>query len=306
MNYRHAYHAGNFADVLKHVVLAHVITHLKRKARPFRVIDTHAGVGLYDLSSEAAEKTGEWRDGVGRLGIDGLSTFASTPGAEKQSVGSPALQALLGPYKAALQGALGLAGDLTTGGDASMAYPGSPMIAAALLRATDKLIANELHPEDRYELAMTLKRVTQAKVMGLNGYTALKALLPPSERRGAILIDPPFEEPGELDRMVDGLRQGLKRFASGTFILWYPIKAMAPVDAFKAKVVEMTSCDVLFAELYLRAPTDPDRLNGCGVGIANPPFQLDGVLRDGLPELIDVLSDEAGRTATVRLSTGGG
>ncbi|MEO1206989.1 MAG: 23S rRNA (adenine(2030)-N(6))-methyltransferase RlmJ [Pseudomonadota bacterium] len=334
MNYRHAFHAGNFADVLKHLVLVQILLHLKRKDAPFRVIDTHAGTGVYDLGSEAAIKTGEWCDGVGRVLVaDQHSGDCFAVGDVSEDVG-----VLLRPYAEAVNCALRLVGRTDVAGDAGATgaaavspllsrYPGSPLIAAALMRAQDRLIANELHPDDRAALAATLRQAsgpeagqtkktglketrfkeTQLKVMGLDGYTALKSLLPPAERRGVVLVDPPFEQPGEFDSMVLGLSEGLKRFATGIFAMWYPIKALQPVAEFQNKIADLVSapgkyrCDVLFADLHLRAPRDPDRLNGCGLAIANPPFQLEDRLDAGLPGLVDLLSDDPGRYTEVTM-----
>ncbi len=184
MNYRHAYHAGNFADVVKHAVLALVIEHLKLKPAPFRVIDTHAGIGVYDLTSEAAQKTGEWREGIGRLMAAKLS---------------PAAAEVLAPY-------LDIVRRLNPGG-ALVRYPGSPLLARELMRADDRLVVNELHPEDQDELKRHFAHDPQVRVMALDAWTALKALLPPPERRGVMLIDPAFEQTGELDaprRRIEG------------------------------------------------------------------------------------------------------
>ena len=207
MNYRHAYHAGNFADVLKHAVLALVIDYLKRKEAPFRVVDTHAGRARYALTSEEAGKTGEWLSGIGRL----LGPDAAPLPAEVEQVLAPYLKAVAGGK------CTGIADDL----------PRQPADRADLMRAQDVLVANELHPEERSELEAALGRDRRAKVMGLDGWIALKSLLPPKERRGVVLIDPPFEQDGELARLAEGLADGLQRFATGIFIGWYPIKDLA-------------------------------------------------------------------------------
>ena len=214
MNYRHAYHAGNFADVLKHVVLALVIDYLKRKDAPFRVIDTHAGIGRYALTSSEAAKTGEWRQGIGRL-----------IGADAEQLPSEVAQAMA-PYLDAVRAA-NAPGELAV-------YPGSPLIARHLMRASDLLVANELHPEDAAALRATLGRDRRIKLITLDAWTALKSLLPPKERRGVVLIDPPFEEEGELARMVEGLDQALRRFRTGVYLAWYPIKDRKPIERFHA------------------------------------------------------------------------
>ena len=272
MNYRHAYHAGNFADVVKHSVLALVIEHLKRKETPFRVIDTHAGIGLYDLFAEPSEKTGEWRRGIGRIW-----------GPEAEPVPAP-VATLLEPYFLVIA-SLNVDGLLTL-------YPGSPLLSRRLIRPGDKIVASELHPEDAQQLAKLFARDRQTKVMALDGWVALKSLLPPRERRGVVLIDPPFEEPGELDRMARGLAEGGARFPNGIYLLWYPIKDPRPVAAFHRAVAASGFPKVLVAELTLRAMNDPERLNGCGLVIVNPPFQLDQSLSALLPFLAERLGED--------------
>lgn len=284
MNYRHAFHAGNFADVLKHLILSRVIAHLKKKPTPFRVIDTHAGTGLYDLSSDDALRTGEWRDGIGRL------MKASVP---------DDLKAIFGPYLDAVQAANGLR-EVPGGGQAPAkdgvlkSYPGSPLIAALLKRPEDVLIANELHPDDKLALGRTLKPYGNCKVMGLDGYVVLKSTLPPKERRGVILIDPPFEQPGELQRLHQALRQGVQRFATGTYVIWYPIKDPRPVVAFKKEISTLGLTKLLAVEFFVHAPTDIERLNGHGLVILNAPFSLVSELEACLPFLVELLAQDDG------------
>lgn len=271
MNYRHAYHAGNFADVVKHLVLTLVIEHLKQKPAPFRVIDTHAGVGLYDLASVEAGKTGEWQGGIGRLFSEPLPEPAA---------------AVLAPYLSVVA---------AQNRDSALShYPGSPLIARQLLRPGDILVANELHPDDHAALARLFARDPQTKVLQLDGWTALKSLLPPKERRGAILVDPPFEEAGELDRLVAGLKDAHRRFATGTVLLWFPIKALRPLDRFYAALSSLSLAKVLAIELFIRGPVDPERLNGTGLVVFNPPFTLADKLRTVLPELTRRLAVEPG------------
>jgi 23S rRNA (adenine2030-N6)-methyltransferase len=265
MNYRHSYHAGNFADVLKHAVLALVLEYLKRKEGAFRVIDTHAGTGRYALTSLEAAKTGEWQAGIGRVIGAGAEPLP------------PQVARRLQPYL-----------DLVRRENADGAltvYPGSPAIALALMRPQDTLIANELHPEDRPLLEAVLGSDRRAKVMGLDAWVALKSLLPPRERRGVVLIDPPFEERDELDRLAAGLAQGVRRFATGVYIAWYPIKDPRPVARFHAALTAFAIPRTLRVELMLRPPTDLERLNGCGLVVVNPPFTLEGDLAAILPEL---------------------
>jgi 23S rRNA (adenine2030-N6)-methyltransferase len=272
MNYRHAYHAGNFGDVLKHATLALVIEHLKQKPSPFRVIDTHAGAGLYDLRDVPAEKTGEWRQGIGRI-------FGPAAGPPPDNVA-----ALLSPYLKAIAAAN------PTGGLHN--YPGSPRIARALLRPQDRLVANELHPEDGARLKELFARDPQTKVLQLDGWIALKALLPPKERRGVVLIDPPFEEPGELERLAAGLDDAVSRFSTGIYLLWYPIKDPKLVADFHRRLTTTGLPKLMTAELLIRAPRDPARLNGAGLVLLNPPWQLDRSLALLLPFFVEQLGEK--------------
>lgn len=278
MNYRHAYHAGNFGDVLKHVVLMLCLEHLKKKDTPFRVIDTHAGAGRYRLDHTEAAKTEEWRGGIGRLfGTDA----APLP---------PRIARLLAPYLDAVR-AENHAGGLTM-------YPGSPALVQSGLRPGDSLVANELHPDDGALLETTLGKDKLCKVSHLDGYAALKALLPPKERRGLILIDPPFEQPGELLRMSKSLAEAIKRFATGIYLLWYPIKDDKPIARFHRGLLETTEAaglkPPLKVELLLRPLRNPLVLNGAGVAVVNAPFQLADELAIILPLLAERLG-EAGK-----------
>jgi 23S rRNA (adenine2030-N6)-methyltransferase len=275
MNYRHAYHAGNFADVLKHIVLVRCLEHLRRKEAPFRVIDTHAGRGQTRLDHKEAAATGEWLGGIARL----LGPDAPPIPAGVKAV----LAAFLDVVRAENP-----AGPLTV-------YPGSPLLARNMLRTGDKLVANELHPEDGAALRHLLGGDRDCKVSVEDGYQLVKSALPPPERRGLILIDPPFEEPGELLRMTAALQEGLARFATGTYLLWYPIKDEKPVARFHRGVAEAATAARLEAplviELLLRQPRNPLVLNGCGLVVVNPPFTLQADLALALPELVNRLTD---------------
>jgi 23S rRNA (adenine2030-N6)-methyltransferase len=210
LNYRHAYHAGNFADVVKHVVLTRLLEYLKQKDKAFRVIDTHAGIGRYDLSSVEAQKTGEWQGGIGQL-ID--ASFAAP------------VAALLAPYLETVR-SLNPEGGIQK-------YPGSPLIARHLMRKQDRLTAIELHPKDAARLRTFFAGDFQARIIELDGWLALGAHLPPKEKRGLVLIDPPFEETGEFERLVDGLIRAHKRWPGGIYALWYPIKDRKAIIAFR-------------------------------------------------------------------------
>ncbi|MGE0205695.1 MAG: 23S rRNA (adenine(2030)-N(6))-methyltransferase RlmJ [Hyphomicrobiaceae bacterium] len=279
MNYRHAYHAGNFADVHKHAVLALVLAHLSAKVTPFRVVDTHAGIGRYDLAAVEAEKTGEWTAGIGRLlGED------SAPIPDEIT---PLLAAYLDAVRA--ENADGVL----------RWYPGSPRIARSLLRPDDRLIAVELHPEDTQALAAEFRRDRQVKVLAIDAWHALKSLLPPKERRGLVLIDPPYESTTEVDDTFAGLRAGLRRFANGVFMLWYPIKATASVLDMQARLAQLEVDKLLISELVVRRPDGDGRLHGSGLALVNPPFQLRAQLDVLLPFLAARLSQ--GKGATHRL-----
>lgn len=289
MNYRHAYHAGNFADVLKHLVLTLVIDYLKLKPTAFRVIDTHAGPGRYDLQSAEAEATGEWLTGIARLIGPGAIPFDGDTAR------------ILAPY---LDVILAVNGNLAENGNDLAAtplryYPGSPWLARQLIRPGDKLIVNELHEQDNAKLTALFSRDRQVSVMAIDGWTALKSLLPPPERRAVILIDPPFEQPGDLDRLVTGLQAATKRFATGVYLLWYPIKARKPVAKMHRDLAQCFTSNLLRVELTVHPEHIEDRLNGCGLIILNPPYMLEQQLATVLPDLSARLA--LGETSSFRL-----
>lgn len=254
MNYRHAFHAGNFCDVMKHALTARILTYLALKPTPMRFIDTHAGIGLYSLSSDEAERTGEWRAGVGRLGL----AF------------SDEVEALLAPYRAAVEAIRLRHGDGF--------YPGSPLVAAHLMRDNDRAIFIEKHPTDQARLLKRLKqslgRDQRMKVLELDGWTGLNAMIPPPERRGLVLIDPPFEEPGEYLRLAGALTAAAAKWETGIFAGWYPIKNPKDTEALAANVVGAGGRGVLRLELVVDATAGPDRLSGCGLIVVNPPWTL--------------------------------
>lgn len=270
MNYRHIYHAGNFADVFKHATLALIVRHLTLKDKSFCVLDTHAGVGAYDLGSEQALKTGEFRDGIGRV------------------LASPECPPSLSPY-------LDVVRDLNPGtGGALRRYPGSPLLARALMRPCDRLVLAELHPEDAESLAALFRHDRRVSVQRMDGYAAVKAFLPPPERRGLILVDPPFEERDEAQRLADALKAVHRRFATGITMLWYPIKDRAPVAAFHDALEASGIRSLLIAELLIRADDDPGRLNGCGLALVNAPWTLPDALAGFLPFLCRTLGRDPG------------
>lgn len=271
MNYRHKYHAGNFADVLKHAVLARIVCYLRKKEKAFRVIDTHAGSGLYLLSAKEAQKTGEWSDGIGRL----LSS--DIPDAAKQ---------LLEPYLEVMRS--------LNPGDTLEQYPGSPKLVRALLRKQDRLSAIELHPEDCAKLRTLFDGDFQTRVISLDGWLALGAHVPPKEKRGLVLVDPPFEAEGEFDRIVDGLARAHRRWANGTYCVWYPIKAGNQSTVFHAKLRALGIARILCVELTVLGQAETTGLAGSGLVIINPPFTLYSELEVLLPALKNCLSRSPG------------
>ncbi len=269
MNYRHIYHAGNFADVFKHAVLARLVRYMQTKDKAFRLLDTHAGIGVYDLSSEEAQKTGEWLDGIGRVMAADLPAQAAE---------------LLEPYLTAVN-ALNPDGGLQF-------YPGSPKLASLLFRPQDRLSAMELHPEDASRLHRLFEGDHQVRVTELDGWLALGAHLPPKEKRGIVLVDPPFEIEGEYDRLVDGLARAYRRFPGGTYCLWYPLKKDAPIKAFHEALQALEIPKMLCAELAVRTERDFTGLSGSGLIIVNPPFTLKDELHALLPVLKDILAQD--------------
>ena len=260
MNYRHAFHAGNFADCFKHALLVWLLRAMARKEAPFFVLDTHAGVGSYDLAGPEAERTGEWKSGIGRL-------LADTP---------PALEDYVGLVRE-----LGL-------------YPGSPAIARALLRPQDRLAVCELHPADAAMLDRRFGRDGQVQVHRRDGFEAIGALLPPPERRALVLIDPPYEQEDEFGAVVKALQLGVSRLRGGVFAAWYPIKHRAPVREFFGGLKAAGLRDVIAAEVFLREPLDPARLNGCGLAVVNPPFRAE----EEWPAILQALAGALGNRET--------
>ncbi|MGO4114266.1 23S rRNA (adenine(2030)-N(6))-methyltransferase RlmJ [Rhizobium ruizarguesonis] len=269
MNYRHIYHAGNFADVLKHVVLTRLIRYMQKKDGGFRVLDTHAGIGLYDLSSEEAQKTGEWLDGIGKL---------------MEAELGPQVSELLEPYLSAIR-------ELNPEGGIRF-YPGSPKLARMLFRPQDRLSAMELHPEDYVRLHRLFEGDHRARITELDGWLVLGAHLPPKEKRGIVLVDPPFEEEDEYQRLAEGLEKAYRRFPGGTYCLWYPLKKGAPIKEFHEALQALDIPKMLCAELAVRSDRGITGLTGSGLVIVNPPFTLKDELHQLLPALKDHLAQD--------------
>ena len=272
MNYRHAFHAGGFADVVKHSVLALLVERLKQKDTAFRVIDTHAGIGLYDLSSGQAARSGEWQDGIGRLWQRDLE---------------PALAGLLGPWLGAVKAANAPRNRLRF-------YPGSPWIARHLLRQQDRLTAGELHPEDAKALAARFDGDIQVRTIALDGWLALGAFVPPKERRGLVLVDPPYEQPDEFERLLDGFINAHARWPTGIYALWYPVKDLAAVDRLRVGLAKSGVRRLVRAELTVRDRGADGTFNGAGLIVCNPPWRFAKDLAALLGGLVPILAQNDG------------
>ena len=283
MNYHHAFHAGNFADVIKHIVLARIVTYLQDKPGAFRVIDTHAGAGLYDLDSDEARRGGEWLTGIARLMQARLSNESA---------------ALAKPYLDIVR-AFNPKGELK-------AYPGSPLIARGLLRPQDRLVACEIEPKARKALIAVLRRDEQARVVDLDGWMALPAFVPPKERRGVVLIDPPFEAKDEFDRLGEAFSAAFAKWPTGIYVIWYPAKNRRATDTLAQTVARLAAAakppgNCLRLEFSVAPQLDGGALASAGLLIVNPPYTLQGELKTILPELEIPLGQ--GGAARFRLET---
>src|SRR6476659_1701315 len=267
MNYRHAFHAGGFADVIKHIVLVRILSHLQEKPAAFRVIDTHAGAGIYDLTGDEARRGGEWLTGIARL---------------MQARLSEKVQPLVAPYLDIIR-AFNPQRELA-------AYPGSPLIARAMLRPQDRLTACEIELGARKRLIDALRRDTQARVVDLDGWTALPAFVPPNERRGLVLIDPPFEAKDEFERMARGFAQAFAKWPTGSYLLWFPVKSRRATDELARHVAASAAATKPAGKcLRLEFSVAPQRagsgLLSTGFLIVNPPWTLASELKTILLEL---------------------
>lgn len=282
MNYRHAFHAGNGADVVKHAALARILAYLARKENAYRVLDTHAGAGSYDLDSESAQRTLEAEDGIEKVLAADLPEKAAT---------------LLAPYLDAVR---------ALRGDGRRRYPGSPALALALGRPQDRFLFCELHKEERQKLEQRVGADGRAKILAQDGWQALTAHLPPRERRGLVLVDPPFEEQGEFQRLAAGLKAAHERFATGIFMLWYPIKDLAAVDAFRREVARLHLPKTLRVEVDFAQVRRLDTLSGTGLIIVNPPFTLADEMRTILTAIAPLISRDGKGRVRVSWLTGEG
>ena len=283
MNYRHQFHAGNYADVFKHILLRQLLGALMRKAKGLLYLDTHAGRGRYDLEAtgrlpDGRERAPEWPEGIGRL----WSAPGLPPAVSDYVVAVRAWNLRLGAA----------AGELAH-------YPGSPWIAQTLLRPQDRAALCELREDDAEALAAQFQFQTGVSVQALDGYTALRAMLPPLERRALVLIDPPFENAGEWADIRTGLREALRRFPSGVYAVWYPVTERARSDEIlrdlrEAAPAELPLPPALVVELQVADDSSPVRMKGCGLLVLNPPWQIEGEIRAVLPVLAGLLGRDAG------------
>ena len=272
MNYRHIFHAGSFTDVMKHAVVALILERLRTKETPFGVLDTHAGIGRYDLTSQQAGRTGEYLGGIARV-----------------MAAADRLPPELAPYMNAVR-------ELNPEPDRLRWYPGSPRLARQLMRPQDRLLLAELHPEDVETLRREFARDRNTSVQHMDGYHAIKAHLPLKERRGMVLVDPPFEVTDEFERMTKALVTGHGRWPTGIYALWYPIKERPAVWRFHEALERTGIRRILNAELTIHEEDTHQRLNGCGMIVVNPPWQLDQNLEVALPALHEAMAAQAGGT----------
>lgn len=269
MNYRHLFHAGNFADVFKHIILIALVKALVRKETPFCFLDTHAGVGCYDLSSESAQKTKEYENGILKL-----LTTKDAPELVQEYVDF--IKHMNSSSKCFL-------------------YPGSPKIVKHYLRPQDRMNLCELHHDDFLTLKKNFRNDSQIGIHHLDGYQGLKAFLPPKEKRGLILIDPPYEDPEEFKQLLHFLPIALKRFETGVYAIWYPIKHRHTIDRFHSEIKTKISRPMLISELCIYPDNVATQLNGSGMLIINPPFQIDQQIHGFLPWILQQLSIHKGQ-----------
>jgi 23S rRNA (adenine2030-N6)-methyltransferase len=257
--------------VFKHIIIARILNHLMEKTAPFRVIDTHAGEGLYDLAGEEANRTGEWRDGIGRLAGAALPVDAAE---------------LMAPYLAALRGC--------NRPDELRYYPGSPLLAHYLLRPQDRLVACELEPHVAIALSRRLRGSATAKVVRIDGWTALHAYVPAKERRGLVIVDPSFEQPDDLFRLADGIASAQRKWPTGIYLMWYPVKGRDGPDQIIKMLRHADVGKCLRTEFAVAPPQPSGGLSACGVIVVNAPWKLAAEMKILAPVLVDLLGRDAG------------
>lgn len=277
MNYRHHFHAGNFADVLKHALVLQLVAAMQRKPKGFLYLDTHAGRGGYDLSvatqGDTLARKPEWPDGIGRLWHAGE------------------LPSLLEDYVKAVREHDQRQGN--TGSDPRF-YPGSPALVGAELREQDRMALCERQPEECAILQTAMARTPRCVVHAMDGYTAMRAMLPPPERRALVLIDPPFESEGEFAEITQAVDEGLRRLRDAVIAIWYPLTKRARVDAFAAALRQLDLPPTMVAELEIADDSSDLKMRGCGLVIINPPWQFESAIKPALAALAGLLAQGAG------------
>jgi 23S rRNA (adenine2030-N6)-methyltransferase len=268
LSYRHGFHAGNHADVLKHVVLLRLLRHMIAKDKPLLFVDTHAGAGSYSLETGFAARNAEYESGIAKLWL-------------RHDLPEPVAEYVT------LVRAFNAGGELRR-------YPGSPRIAATALRSQDRLRLYELHTTESGLLAEEFKDAgRRVRVEPGDGFEGIKASLPPVSRRGVVLIDPSYEMASDYRAVVGALRLGAERFATGTYVVWYPLLARRESVELPARLVRAAGSDYLHVALQVRAPsTDQFGLHGSGILVVNPPWKLPGEIKGVLPYLADVLAQD--------------
>ena len=279
-SYRHAFHAGNHADVLKHAVLVHSLDYLNRKDAPYWVVDTHAGAGLYALDGEWAGKNAEFEDGIGRLW---------------QSDGLPPL---LHEYVQRIR--------RYNPGQRLRHYPGSPWLTLDSLRERDRLRLFEMHPAESDVLVKNLEQLgktalRQTTIYGADGFEGMKALLPPPPRRGLVLIDPSYEDKQDYKRTLNAVKEGLKRFATGTYAVWYPLVQRREATELPRHLESLPVKNWLHVTLTVKKPSgDGFGLHGSGMYVVNPPWTLHAALQEAMPALTRLLAQDDRASFTLK------
>lgn len=266
MNYRHLYHAGNFADVFKHIILIAILQSLSRKEAPFCYLETHGGAGGYYLELLERQAIKEHEEGIGHL----IGHAASL---------GPELHPIINDYLKIIQYY-----------QYPGMYPGSPLIAEKIIRSQDRMILMELHSEEYSDLKKLMNKKSHIAVHHLDGYQGLKAYLPPKERRGLILIDPPFEKRDEWNSLINALISSIKKFSTGVYAVWYPIKDKLAVSNFKMAIKKSIEAEILVSEITVYPEDAELGLMGCGMLIINPPWQLDLTLTTMVPQIWKLLT----------------
>lgn len=264
MNYRHLYHAGNFADVVKHVVLIVLLQALQRKEAPFCFLDTHAGIGLYELESAEAQKKQEYENGIAKLFAESSETLP-----------------------AAIHDYLTIVRQYNAGNHLSI-YPGSPYIAGQLLRSQDQMILCELHPADYLALKENMRGAKSVAIHHIDAYLAMKAFIPPKQKRGLVLIDPPFEITHEFEKITHALEKALTHWRGGNFMVWYPLKNKSAVADFYRDIQQLQA-EYCILHFSLTTEVAPGKLSACGILLINPPWQIKETLANTLPALSSAL-----------------